>query len=233
MVCPYYADYPRIDAARRSARAEVLGKIGVSPGRKVLFSAARLVPVKGLDQLIVQFLENDFAGKGWTYVIAGVGPLEGQLKELAAGKGRGAAGDQGGSVVFVGFQQPAENLALMAHAEMLGLPSRYEPHGIVVAEAMAAGTPVLASDVVGAAKDLVKSGVNGLIFRSGDAGDLRNKLEIMEDAGKMAMMRNEARSAFEAWYLATSPMHVVPAAVRRMLGMAAGKAHTVAAYVAT
>jgi glycosyltransferase involved in cell wall biosynthesis len=146
-----------------------MGKVGISPERKLLFSAARLVPAKGLDQLIGQFLENGFGDKGWTYVIAGVGPLEAELKDQVAryeaGAGGKAAVNSGSSVVFVGFQQPSENLALMAHAEILGLPSRYEPHGIVVAEAMAAGTPVLASDVVGAAKDLVTSGLSGLIFR--------------------------------------------------------------------
>ena len=53
---------------------------------------------------------------------------------------------------------------------MLALPSRYEPHGIVVAEALAAGTPVLASSIVGSAYDLVRDGVNGVIFRTEDLG---------------------------------------------------------------
>ena len=78
----------------------------------------------------------------------------------------------------------------MAHADVFVLPSVYEPHGIVVHEAMAAGTPVIASDVCGAAYDLVDAGVNGEIFRSGDAEDLRAKLlAVLGDAERARQLR--------------------------------------------
>jgi hypothetical protein len=54
------------------------------------------------------------------------------------------------------------------------------------------------------------------------------KLEIMRDDTTRAAMRAKARTAFEAWYRKTSPMHIVPAAVGRMLGMTTRKSEKLA-----
>ena len=79
-------------------------------------------------------------------MIAGTGPMEAELRSLA--------GDAAGTSIFLlGFQQPSENLALMAHADLFVLPSRYEPHGIVVGEALAAGMPEDRMPVVTVAED--------------------------------------------------------------------------------
>jgi glycosyltransferase involved in cell wall biosynthesis len=210
-VCPYYADYMRIDAARALPHAAVRAKFALAPADRILFSAARLVPEKGLDLMIDAFLRSGFAARGWKYVIAGTGFLEAQLKAQAAA-------ELGKSIHFVGFQQPADNLALMAQAQLLALPSRYEPHGIVVAEALAAGTPVLASDVVGAAYDLVEHGRNGLIFRSEDVADLARKLDAIDQhPDALATMHAAARPSFEAWYRRTSPMLQVPQTMARLM----------------
>jgi glycosyltransferase involved in cell wall biosynthesis len=107
----------------------------------------------------------------------------------------------------------------MAHAEAFVLPSVYEPHGIVIPEAMAAGTPVIATDVCGAAYDLIRAGVNGELFRVGDVARLRKLLEELErDPARHTAMRAAARWDFEAWLAETSPIKVVPQAMRRLLG---------------
>ncbi len=206
VLCPCYSDYRRVDAARLRERGEVLGKIGLRGEDRLLFTAARLVESKGIDVMIRAFVAGGFAGRGWKYVVAGVGPDEAAFKELAGT-------ELGRSIFFVGFQQPEENLALMTQAEAVVLPSRYEPHGIVVAEALAAGTPVVASDVVGSAVDLIQEGLDGRLFKSGDAEDLSRVLKLEG----FAAMRGAARLAFEKWYSVTSPMLVVPEVVRRMM----------------
>ena len=63
----------------------------------------------------------------------------------------------------------------MAAADCLVLPSRNDSFGMVVAEALAAGIPVVVSDHVGAA-DLVHEGVNGWIVPAGDLGALTARL---------------------------------------------------------
>jgi glycosyltransferase involved in cell wall biosynthesis len=210
-VAPYYADYARIDTARLVPRAELFRRFNLPVESRMIFSAARLVDDKGLDLLIRAFVDGDFARRGWIYVIAGIGPLENALKTLA-----GPA--LGKSIHFIGFQQPADNLALMSQAELLALPSRFEPHGIVVAEALAAGTPVLASSVVGAAYDLVQQEKNGLIFKTEDLADLRRKLHLACDQPEpLHTFRQAARRSFEVWYRRTTPTITVPRVMQDLL----------------
>ncbi len=209
-VCPCYADYGRIDAMRGKPAEELLARCGVGAGEPFLFSAARLVPDKALDLAIPAFLRSGLPERGWKYLIAGVGPEEAALKALAGGS-------LGKSVRFLGFAQPSDNLALMAHARMLVLPSRYEPHGIVVCEALAAGTPVLASNVVGAIPGLVRDGESGLIFRSGDGAALEKKMAALADDALIDRLRAGARPAFEEWYARTSPLLVVPRAMAELI----------------
>jgi glycosyltransferase involved in cell wall biosynthesis len=211
VVCPYYADYARVTVARASLRAEVLHKNQLPLEARYLYSAARLAPAKGLDLMIAAFINAGLAARGFHYVIAGVGPLEAALKSQA-----GAL--LGKNIHFVGFQQPSDNLALTVHADLFVLPSVYEPHGIVIQEALAAGTPVLASNVCGAAYDLVKPGVTGELFTSGNAQHLQRKLEeLLADPARLAAMRFTALAEFDRWLAATSPLDIVDAAVGWLL----------------
>jgi glycosyltransferase involved in cell wall biosynthesis len=206
-VAPYYADYRCIEQARATPREEVLARAGLPPGR-FLYTAARLAPEKGLDASIRAFAASWLANRGYTYVIAGAGPLEGRLRALA-----GASA--GRSIIFAGFRQPADNLALMAHADLFVLPSRAEPHGIVVAEAMAAGTPVIARRTVGAGVDLIVHQRSGMIFREDE--ELPALLAQAVVPETLAALRAAARPAFEAWYARCSPIDIIPAIARRLL----------------
>ncbi len=51
-----------------------------------------------------------------------------------------------------------------------------EPWGLVVNEAMNAARPVIVSDQVGCAPDLIRQGQNGFVFRAGDVAALREAL---------------------------------------------------------
>jgi glycosyltransferase involved in cell wall biosynthesis len=56
------------------------------------------------------------------------------------------------------------------------LPSQHETWGAVVNEAMAAGTPVIASDMVGSAIELIESEVSGIIYPVGDTAALADAM---------------------------------------------------------
>lgn len=215
VLCPYYADYPRARAAAQTARADILAKHHLPPNARYLFTAARLVHEKGLDLALNAFRASAAALPNHHYLIAGVGPEEAALKALA--------GDHLNKTLhFLGFQQPADNLALMAHADLFLLPSRYEPHGIVIAEAASVGTPILASDVCGAAADLVRPHISGDLFRSENLPDLARKLHrLLADPDHLHALRAGARDTFNAWFERTNPVRIVDNVSRRLLAAAA------------
>jgi glycosyltransferase involved in cell wall biosynthesis len=74
-----------------------------------------------------------------------------------------------GTVFFPGFRQIEELPRFYAHAGCFVHPALEEPWGLVLNEAMAVGLPVLSSNNVGAAEELVEDGVNGWKFDPEDA----------------------------------------------------------------
>jgi glycosyltransferase involved in cell wall biosynthesis len=85
----------------------------------------------------------------------------------------------------------------MRRAHLLVLPSRNDSYGMVVAEAMATGLPVLVSDQVGA-KELVRDGVNGWVVPAGDAQALaRRVLACVEHPSTVLGLATAARATAE------------------------------------
>lgn len=71
-------------------------------------------------------------------------------------------------VHYAGFQAPEALPKFFAQADVFVLPSRHDGWGVVVNQALGAGLPIIASDSVGAAHDLVREGENGFIFPAGN-----------------------------------------------------------------
>jgi glycosyltransferase involved in cell wall biosynthesis len=211
LLCPYYADYDRVDRARQTDRAATLASYDLAPADKTIITAARLVPVKGLHLMIHAFRALNLAARGWKYLIAGTGPLEAELQSLA--------GDQLGTAIrFIGFQQPTQLMALIHHAHLFAFPSIFEPHGIVVHESLAAETPVLSSDASGAAYDLVIPGQSGFLFRSGEQAALTRALDsATTNEPALLALRPTARAVFEEWFARTNPVTVIDRLAHDML----------------
>jgi len=93
------------------------------------------------------------------------------------------------NVFFEGFVHQEELPAYYAMADVFVLPSYSEPWGLVLNEAMACKLPVISSNIVGAAEDLIINGKNGYIFNVGDIHKLVNCLEdILSDEQKRTGM---------------------------------------------
>jgi 1,2-diacylglycerol 3-alpha-glucosyltransferase len=114
----------------------------------------RLIERKGLEVLLQAF-ERFAGGELW---IAGDGPLTGAAEAAAAADPR---------IRMLGHVDGQELPALYADVDALIVPSLYEPWGLVVHEGLGNGLPVIASDQVAAADDLVESGVNGYVVSTG------------------------------------------------------------------
>jgi glycosyltransferase involved in cell wall biosynthesis len=137
--------------------------------RKFLF-VGRLIPAKGLDTLAEAY-EKYRAGVDdpWSLSIAGTGPLA-HLLERRPG------------VDLLGFVQPAELPRLFAEHGAFVISSRHEPWGVVIAEAAAAGLPIICSDACGAGIDLVRDASNGMVFAADDVAGLASALRSIHDS---------------------------------------------------
>jgi glycosyltransferase involved in cell wall biosynthesis len=134
--------------------------------------AGRLEREKGIHVLLDAWERAGLAGEA-RLAVAGRGPLEAQLRAAEPG------------VMLLGHVPPSELPPLYAAADALVVPSVptatfREPWGLVANEAMHQGTPVIASDAVGAvAGGLVADGRNGLVFPAGDAAALAARLVML------------------------------------------------------
>lgn len=134
--------------------------------------AGRLEEVKNVELLLRGFARARDRVDEMRLVIAGGGSLEAALRELSRSLGIEAR------VTFLGPCRRPEVLGWMRRCRFLVLPSRSEGSPIVALEAMAAGKPVLASDVTGN-RDVVAPGVTGLLFRPDDEEDLARRMVEM------------------------------------------------------
>ncbi|MEA3366402.1 MAG: glycosyltransferase, partial [Candidatus Hydrogenedentes bacterium] len=159
----------------------------------------QLIERKGLGDLIPAFAQAVGEGVDMSLLVVGTGRKELLFKELAKRKG------VAGRVVFAGFV-PREDLPpLYATAHLMALPSRQEVWGLVVNEALACGTPVLSTDNVGAAADLIRDGVNGYVVPSGDSGSLAAALKRhFADETDRDAMKARARESIKPFSLATA-----------------------------
>ncbi len=197
---PYAVDNDRFRRAAdavRPERARRKTELGIPADRPVAAMAARLIEAKAPDDLIAAwrlFTETLPPERRPFLVIIGEGPLRPMLEHAAAGID---------TIRFTGFRNQTELPAFYAMTDLLILPSHREPWGLVINEAMNAGCAILASDWVGAARDLVRDGVNGAVFPAGSVRALAEALQrLFADPGRLAEMGRQSLALIERWSFA-------------------------------
>ena len=110
------------------------------------------------------------------------------------GKGDIAAADLPEGVRYCGVLPPDQPIPVMAEADVVVVPSLFDGWGVVVNEAILAGTPVVASDAVGAAA-MVRKWDCGRIFPAGDEQSLAALLEqLARDRAQLAQLRRATQA---------------------------------------
>lgn len=130
----------------------------------------RLAPEKGLDTLLLALHKVRSSQPAAMLEVVGSGPQVESLKQQAMALGLDEA------VVFTGSLGQDALGDVYTRATCLVLPSRSEPWGLVVNEALHYGCPVVVSDRCGCVPELVIDGVTGFAFRTDDADDLAEKM---------------------------------------------------------
>jgi glycosyltransferase involved in cell wall biosynthesis len=172
----------------RGRRGELRQQLGLPPGRLLLY-AGRLAPTKNLERLLHALARHRASsGRPLNLALVGDGPERSRLERLI--------GELRLDGVFrFGFQKQQELAKFYALADALVLPSLYEPWGLVVNEAMAAGLPVLVAHSAGCRPDLVEEGGNGFSFDETDTAAVAGALDRFSQLDDADLERMGARSA--------------------------------------
>lgn len=127
-------------------RGAVRQRYGVGWGEKLILCVGRLVPQKGIEYFIraIPLIARRYPEA--KYIIVG----EGWSRDLLEAEARATGQNQ--KIKFTGFASDKDVIELMTSADVLIVPSIYEPFGIVALEGMATGVPVVASKVDGLAE---------------------------------------------------------------------------------
>jgi glycosyltransferase involved in cell wall biosynthesis len=159
-----------------------------------LLTVARLIPEKNLIAAAEAFLVvTKNAAIDATWIIAGYGPLEVELKEVSE--------KSDGRICLLGSVDYNTMPEVIASADILWLPSVSEAWGLVVNEAMAAGLPVAVSALCGCAIDLVTT-ENGWTFDpSSQAGLREGLLRVLEDRYRWRQMGEASSRIIADWDL--------------------------------
>lgn len=201
---PYFSDLDRF------ARASV-GRDGGSVRRVFLFCGS-LSWRKGVDLVARAFVRLAREVADVSLRIVGDGELRESLRRTLRPVEE--------HVEFTGFV-PWEQLPVVyADADVLCVPSRYDGWGLVVPEGLASGLPVIASDRMGAALDLIQSGVNGWLTQ---AGDEEAVFSAMREA---ATLSHEQLSHFSIAARATIENHSLQRGAQRFAAYASEAVET-------
>jgi glycosyltransferase involved in cell wall biosynthesis len=153
-------------AARAQDGEHARGDSGCGRDTFVAVAVAKAIRRKRLQDAIDAVRK---AGPDVQLWILGDGPERANLATRSRAAGHG-------QVYWHGFVNQSRLPALLGTADVFVLPSEEEPWGLAVNEAMACGLPVICSDRVGCARDLVREGVTGYVYPVGDVNTLAERI---------------------------------------------------------
>jgi len=176
----------RRDSAFWRARGLAKGEIGM------LF-VGRISKEKNLDLIVTAINRLADSPSHVRPLFVGDGPYMPEMKKLLP------------DAIFTGYLDGDDLARAYASADFFVFPSTTDTFGNVILEAQASGLPVIVSDI-GGPRDLVSHGIDGLISKGHDAGELTEAIRTLAsdstlriNMGKAARVRVESRNWTEAF----------------------------------
>lgn len=168
---PYAVDNERFRAEYekyKDKKPELRKELGLPADKKIILFSGKYIPKKRpMDLLKAYHLLNN---ENTALVFMGDGELRKDMEDYISNY-------KLNDVYLTGFKNQSEIGKYFAGADIFVLPSSTgETWGLVVNEAMNFSLPIIVSDMVGCADDLVKESENGFLFKCGDLDDLSSKL---------------------------------------------------------
>jgi glycosyltransferase involved in cell wall biosynthesis len=178
---PYHTDLSMFSEATRNSQ----------PDRVRMLYCGQLIARKGVIPLMEAFSKVAREIPNLELTLVGEGELKADLQ-------RSLGDDIRDRIDFAGFHPVKELPAFFAAADIFVLPSLHDGWGVVVNQALAAGLPIIVSDAVGAAADLVTGGWNGEVASAGNVAVLEQAFHKLGCDGRLRRQYGEnsrARSA--------------------------------------
>lgn len=173
----------RYDIKARKWRQE----LGYSDAEILLVYAGKLEPVKQVQLLIDAFIIALQNHESIRLLIVGNGPLEKSLK-LSSAKIE--------AIQFLPFQNQTKMPLIYRLGNIFCLPSKSETWGLAINEAMASSRPVIVTDKVGGARDMIIDGYNGYFFKHSSLKELINIISNL-NVKELEMMGKNAKKHVE------------------------------------
>jgi glycosyltransferase involved in cell wall biosynthesis len=188
-------------------RDDARKSLGFAPTEKIILFCAKLQPWKRPMDLLHAFASAAIPSA--KLVFAGDGAQRTELESEAAARGISE------KVQFLGFVNQSQLPRLYKSADLMVIPSHYEPFGLVVNEAMLCGCPVIASDRVGAVRDLITHAETGFVYPCGQTDALAPLLQlVLSGPTRLASIRQNALRRISTWTLQANVDALVEAVER-------------------
>lgn len=173
-----------LERFRPAAAGPVRARLGMEPGEALLLYVGRFAPLKGLDRLLEALLQVRERRPARLLIVGGDGPEDPATRAL---RRQADALGLGPAVTFAGRIDQPDLPPYYGAADLLVVPSHYESFGLVALEALACGTPVVATPV-GAMEAVLADGRAGTVVADATPAALAAGIEAV-------LARNEADRA--------------------------------------
>lgn len=192
-ISPYEPDYRLIQDLPAEEIAAAAKRHGLADGRRRLVFSGRLTGVKRVDLLVDAFVSLADERPEWDLLLIGDGELREELLARVPERLRLR-------VQCTGFLADQSEVSKLYRAsDVLVLPSTFEPWALVINEAAAAGMAMIATDVVGAAAELIVDGKNGRIVPAGDGHALREAIAEVTNPDNTERMKAASAEVLQDW----------------------------------
>jgi D-inositol-3-phosphate glycosyltransferase len=195
---------PGVDLNRFTSmsQTEARDKLGIPHHHKMILFVGRIQPLKGIDTLIralalIRNREPELVTNVCVCIIGGDPRQDSDYEksELARLKSLQAELELGELVTFLGARDQDSLIYYYSAAEMVVMPSHYESFGMVVLEAMACGTPVIASDVGGLSFN-IEDGYNGYLVPGQNPRAMADKIILLL---RYRVLRDQLAEQAQKW----------------------------------
>ena len=203
---PYEPDYDLIRSLPVEKIAQIRERFNLRTDRRRIVFSGRFVEAKRPQLLVDAFVEISRQRPEWDLVMVGAeDPALSHLGRMPLQER--VPVELRHRVFFTGFLEKQWMVSAICRAsDVLCMPSDYEPWGLVINESAAAGQAIIASDVVGAAAELVRDGVNGRVFPTRDLKALAAALLDVTAPDRIDAMRANSAAILADWRARADPV---------------------------